>query len=501
MSRLKDDQMPVIIGIGEVSERPSNPLEGHEPLELMAEAARKADADAGGGFLTLIDALLSVRQATWRYQDAAAQLSELLGIKPSHLVNGAHGGESPIRLMTDAAQRIARSESKVALIIGAEAQYTLNKARQTKATLAWRPLAPKVDKGGYVGFLNPVAHKHKMVQPMHIYPLYESATQAAWEQTPAEAQAESGRIWANLANVATHNPLSWSARAYTPEEITTAAPDNRLISWPYTKRMVANPAVNLGAAVLLTSRATALQAGIPKDRLIYVWAGAGAIEPRDYLQRDQFARAHAQDVVLETLMSKLENGKQFDHVELYSCFPVVPKMARRTLGLNVDAPMTVTGGLSFFGAPLNNYMTHAAIAMTRILRQEPDSIGLLYGQGEFVTKHNGLIVASTPPAEDWIVQDYSLQDVADARRGRVPEILTSYSGPAKLEASTVIFDAAGAPLYGEVIAAAPQGGRLMARVPEESTESLSALMDMKHSPVGLDGQVHQGADDILEWTL
>ncbi len=26
---------------------------------------------------------------------------------------------------------------------------------------------------------------------------------------------------------------------------------------------------------------------------------------------------------------------------------------------------TVTGGLTFFGAPLNNYMTHAAVAMVQ----------------------------------------------------------------------------------------------------------------------------------------
>src|SRR5438034_6574494 len=30
------------------------------------------------------------------------------------------------------------------------------------------------------------------------------------------------------------------------------------------------------------------------------------------------------------------DGKKFDAIELYSCFPCVPKMARRTLGLGPD---------------------------------------------------------------------------------------------------------------------------------------------------------------------
>ena len=38
------------------------------------------------------------------------------------------------------------------------------------------------------------------------------------------------------------------------DEITTPSPANRLIAWPYTKLMVANPTVNMGAAVLLTSK-------------------------------------------------------------------------------------------------------------------------------------------------------------------------------------------------------------------------------------------------------
>ena len=92
------------------------------------------------------------------------------------------------------------------------------------------------------------------------------------------------------------------------------------------------------------------------------------------------------------------DGNAFDAIELYSCFPCVPKMARRTLGLGADVQPTVTGGLTFFGAPLNTYMTHAACAMVRKLRGGA-RLGLLYGQGGFVTKHHGLVLSRQPPRE------------------------------------------------------------------------------------------------------
>src|SRR5438270_125501 len=211
-------------------------------------------------------------------------------------------------------------------------------------------------------------------------------------------------------------------RAISAEAITTPAPDNRLIAWPYTKLMVANPTVNMGGAVLMTSLARAREAGVAEDRLIYVHGGASAEEPVDYLRRDQFVQSHAQNAVLETVVDMAGgDGRAFDAIELYSCFPVVPKMARRTLALGRDVQPTVTGGLTFHGAPLNTYMTHAACAMVRKLRNGA-TLGLLYGQGGFVTKHHALVLSRDPPREP-LSQNSSVQANADRGRGEVPEFV------------------------------------------------------------------------------
>src|SRR3546814_15414103 len=62
--------------------------------------------------------------------------------------------------------------------------------------------------------------------------------------------------------------------------------------------------------------------------------------------------------------------EDFDAVELYRCFPCVPKMARRILGWPWDRPATVFGGLTFGGGPIANYMSHAIVSMVEQLRRE-----------------------------------------------------------------------------------------------------------------------------------
>jgi acetyl-CoA C-acetyltransferase len=494
---LPPDRMPVIVGIGEITDRPPDPAQGLEPLALMEQALRRAEQDAGCSLLARIDSLDIVNQVTWPYDDMPAQLSARIGAAPRHAYYGPVGGESPIRYLHQAAARIARGETAMAAVCGAEAQSTLTKARRANIALDWTPKPEKFDpplRG--IDFLHAAAINLGVFMPVTVYPFYENATAASWGQTPAEALAESGRLWSKYAGVAAQNPYAWLRRDYTPEEITTPSADNRLIAWPYTKLMVANPNVNQGAAVILTSLAFARQAGIPDERCIFVHGGAAANEPRDYLERDNYTGSTAQDAVLHAV-SDMAGQAGFTATELYSCFPCVPKMAARTLGLAKDAVPTVTGGLTFFGAPLNTYMTNAACAMTRRLRQEGGT-GLLYGQGEFVTKHHGLVVSATPPGGDAILRPASVQQEADSRRGYVPPFSTTAHGKGTLETFTVIYDREGAASHGVVIALLATGERVLARLSGDARDGIAQLCDPKKSPIGAAGKIVE-TNDELHW--
>src|SRR5690606_34104608 len=135
--------------------------------------------------------------------------------------------------------------------------------------------------------------------------------------------------------------------------------------------------------------------------------------------------------------------EEVDLLELYSCFPCVPRMAARHLGLPAGAATTVTGGLTFFGGPANDYMTHAVAAMVRALRAGEGRLGLLYGQGGYATKHHGLVLATTP-ADAYLVDDRAAaQRTVDEEP--TPAFDPAYEGPGRLETFTIPYDRDGEP--------------------------------------------------------
>ena len=500
---------PVIVGVGEITWRDKDPAQGLEPIALMEAALRAAQEDAlagarphaGTALLQGIDALDVVCEHSWPYADAPALLCERLHIRPAHRAYAVAGGESPVRLLHEAALRIASGDSAVAAVVGAEASHTVAAAAKAGLVLPWAPKDGNARLLRGADICHPEAVRHGVVAPLNVYPLYENALSHAWDQSPAQALLESARLWSGMSEAAARNPHAWQREVLNADDIATPTARNRLIAWPYTLRMVANPLVNMGAAVLLTSLEMAQELGIPPARLVHVWGGASAQEPRDYLARDHYRHAPAQEAVLEAAQG-LVDGRPFDLLELYSCFPVVPKMARRTLGLPADAAVSTAGGLSFFGAPLNNYMTHATAALVRALRQSTGDTtrhALLYGQGEFVTKHHALVLSSDASPPGVLRADHSVQTQADQRRGPVPAVTTDHEGPATVETHTVVYGREGDPDFVLVIASTPGGQRLMARVPASDTATLARLTALDRSPVGQAGTTARADDGRLHW--
>jgi acetyl-CoA C-acetyltransferase len=497
MKQAPEDRIPVIVGVGESIDRPSSAAAGLEPLALMAQAARAAAQDAadhsGAALLASVDSLDIVCELSWPYVDAPGRLSALLGMAPRRAVLGPIGGESPIRFLHDAALRIAAGSSEVGLVVGAEAEYTVGLARKEGVALAWEERDPTPVARG-VDFMHPQAVLHGVATPATAYQLFENAATSAWNQSPAEAKAESAALWERYAAVAAANPYSWRKGPMSAEEIATPGPQNRMIAFPYPKSMVANPMVNQGAAVLVTSLARARAAGVPEEKLVYFFGGAAADEARDYLERAHLDRSEAQSEVLETVLRDVGGEvSAFSATELYSCFPIVPKIALRILGSDArDAHVmpTVTGGLSFFGAPLNNYMTHAAAAMVRHLRATPNGMGLLYGNGGFMSYHHALVLtAQRSRAGEALRSHYSVQERADARQLPPPAVLEHYEGPATIETFTVFYDRNSAPTHGTVIARTATQQRVLARVPASDAAAIATLASGARSPVGMRGQV------------
>ncbi|ENZ82183.1 acetyl-CoA acetyltransferase [Caulobacter vibrioides] len=492
MTHDDETRIPVVIGVGQINDRADSGAEGLDSLGLMAAAARAAGDDAGEGALARIDWLGIVSQISFpRYAGRLATLlSDALGLKPGR----AHEtpmptGDSPVLLINQAANAIGRGEASVALIVGAEALRTASRRVAEAAAREGAPLA----KSGPLGARKPaepkMRHRYGLVSPTDIYPLYENAARPVYGQTLAEGQAETGVIWSALSEVAATNPAAWIHKARMPEEILAADADNRPIAFPYNKLMVANASVNQGAAVIVTSLAVARALNTPDERLIYVGRGAAAHEDDDPLVRPRFDQSVSMAVSLERALAfNALTVEDLDHVELYSCFPCVPKMARRILGWPAERPASVFGGLTFGGGPIGNYMTHAAASMVERLRREGVN-GLLFANGGYATHNHTLLLTRRPQPAGTFPQDFDVQAEADRRRGALTPIDEAYAGPARIETYTVLYDREGAPRLGVVIGRADDGRRVIGRVPSTDAETIAFLTDGVTEPVGRRGLV------------
>lgn len=499
-----DFRIPVIIGTGQISDPGMDGEWGPSVLDLMAAALGHAEQDAGGRWLAEMDFLgienqISSDVAPWPGgEPITPYLTDRLGVSPAHsLLTDEPSGDGPVQLLNIAANRIAAGETRIAGLVGAEALRTAAR-RAAQAAKADGGKANAV-RDLLDGSVKPILQKYGLLTPTDVYPLYESATRAAWGQTLAEAQRESAEIWSRFSQVAADNPYAWIRDPAAPEAISEVTADNRIITFPYTKRMVANSSVNQGAALIVTSLGLARERGISEEQMIFVGAGAAAHESGDILARESYARSSAMEVSIARALDL--NGlsvDQLDWVELYSCFPCVVKMARRALGWPIDRAATVYGGLTFGGGPIGNCMMHAAAAMTVALRKSGRH-GLIFANGGFATHNHTILLSRERPAA--VGRDFDFQAEADSRRSAVPMFDEAYVGEGRIEAVSIPFRRDGTPTFGTVVGLSPDGRRFLARVAREDEAGLSFLTSGEHEPVGSVGRAEAGADGLVHWRV
>jgi acetyl-CoA C-acetyltransferase len=497
------ERIAVIIGVGQVNDRPLNPTEGLDSLGLMQAALRRAEADSGVGILDRLDWLGVVDQISFPDPAIHDHVARGLAARPTTVVKTRDAsGDGPVRLINDAANLIAAGTIRFAAVTGGEAMRTSNKRAQDRLRSMSSPGAvAKVNRLSDAAEANAsrLARSYRLLTPTDVYPLYENATRAAWGLTAAEAQAETAAIWSDFSKIAAANPNAWLRTPVTAQEISKVTADNRMISYPYTKLTVANNSVNQGAAVIITSLAAARTLGVAERKLVYVGAGAASHEQDDFLERDSYQHSASLTAsIVQALEFNAITSDDLTHVELYSCFPCVPKMARRVLGWPLEKPHSVYGGLTFGGGPIGNCMMHAAAAMTENLRVGGGN-GLIVANGGYATHNHSIVLSSQQRPEVRLPRSYDVHAVADALRGPTPSINEHYVGPGKMETFTAPFGRDGKPTFATVIARNPAGERLLALVSPDDQRLLQALVDGEREPVGSDGFTEKREDGLLRW--
>jgi acetyl-CoA C-acetyltransferase len=290
----------------------------------------------------------------------------------------------------------------------------------------------------------------KIVLPIQIYPMFESAIRAKAGRDINQHEQLISELWSRFSNIATTNNFAWSKSALTAEQIRTVTPKNRMIGLPYRKVMNSNNQVDMAAALIICSVAKATQLGIAREKWVFPLAGTDCHEHYYISNRFSFAETPAIKLGGEMVCELAEKSlNEISLIDLYSCFPSAVQLGAKSLNLSLDQQLTLTGGLSFAGGPWNNYVMHAIATMMIKLRQAHNSStnGFIWANGGYATKHSFGIYSTTPPKNGY---KHGLPqatiDKLDKRELATPEQAASSSaGKATIEAFTVMHHRNGQP--------------------------------------------------------
>lgn len=440
-----DLRTPVLIGTGQVLQRAEGLDDARDPVALMVEAITLAASDAGLSSVPNPDAIRVVSLLSWKYGNPAQFIAEDLGLTPRELGLSAMGGNTPQTLVNAASRQILAGELDLVILTGGETTRTRARYNKAGLTPAWRTtnIAP-VPVSEDLTMNMPEELARKIMMPIQIYPLFETALRAQAGRSITDHQVHISELYARFSAVAATNPYAWSKKQYTAEEIRTASDTNRMIGFPYPKLMNSNNDVDMSAALILCSAEKATALGVPRDRWIFPQSGSDAHEHAFISHRNHFYDTPAIELagrrVLELAGLTIDD---IDLVDLYSCFPSAVQLGAKSLGLDINGQLTRTGGLQFAGGPWNNYVMHAIATVANELRNGVGSTGLVWANGGYTTKHAFGVYATTPP-KNGFSYDYP-QDQIDALPRRSLASPADAAGEMTIEGYSVMHDREGNP--------------------------------------------------------
>ncbi|KAB8271671.1 hypothetical protein BDV30DRAFT_227998 [Aspergillus minisclerotigenes] len=497
--------VPVIIGVADIKNKTTKAEVAKEPLQLMVEAIEAAIRDtqlSNTEILKLkssIDSLSVVKTWTWTYADLPHLISQKLSISPRLTHYTKQGGNQPAKLLDEESLRIAGGQSRVSVITGGEALASLGayaKIGQMPPP-GWTPPETEVK-----GVFSPSPDRfkkddldgiHSIGLPIQVYPMYENGFRAHRGQSLAENHMESASLYSRFSQVAVTRPYSWNfqSKVETPESIAQVTTKNRMICLPYPLLMNAFNSVNLAAACIVTTAEYAAELGVPRSKWIYPLGGAGATDSEEVWNRPNFFSSPAISKSLDgCLASSGLTKNDIDLFDFYSCFPIVPKLASEHLGLSISSPskpITLLGGLTFFGGAGNNYSMHAITEMVRQLRRGQGQNGLILANGGILTYQHAICLSSRPPSNG--IMYPNVQNAHQvAIEVPIPRVTHVAEGDAVIETYTVEFHRNGHPARGYIIGRLKTGGsRFVANHGNETT--LRELASLTEEQIGKEGYV------------
>jgi acetyl-CoA C-acetyltransferase len=429
----------VLVGVGVADRRCDDPGEALEPSELMIEALAAAEADAGArGLLAAADSV-RVPRGFWDYSDPGRLVADRFGASGARTVL-AEIGVLQQTLLSGACRAIVSGEEEIAIVTGGDAKY-----RSLRAGIAGTPqsdtrqmdVKPDEVLQPSTALWSTVESDRGLMMPTQYFTLMESAMRFDEGLSLDAHRDRIAQLWARMSEVAVGNPHARHREAVSADAIRNPSERNPMIAFPYTKMHNSDWNVDQAAGLIFCSVAKARALGIPEARWVYPLSGTEANQMLDLSARARMHRCPGIEIAgaraLE-LAGRTIGG--VEHFDLYSCFPAAVQLFARELGIGLERPLTVTGGMRFAGGPLNNYVLQAVARMAEVLRDDPGSTGLVTTVSGFLTKQGVGLWSTDAPADRFGFADVT-SEVTSATETR--KLVVAPEGPARVAAYTVLY--------------------------------------------------------------
>ena len=462
---------PIIVGAAQYTQ-PKETQIPLDPLKLIAKVSKLAIEDTGITSLNeFIETVYLVFFASWSYEDAPGELCEMLGINPYNKHLSLSGGNTSLRLLNQAALSITEGKNRMVLITGGETWYSASLLRKGKVVFNWpKYTKSKYPEAGSMKSLNEFEQKYSLHIPSISYAMFETALRNASKRSLEEHQLSIGSLFEKFSKIASTNPFAWFKESSNTQEIITPTPKNRNVNHPYTKYMCSNPFVDQSGAILLTTPEFAEELNIEPSKWIYLMGGGDLQNIFNITQRPNLVKSpaakHASRLSLAQAGLKMEDIDLFD---FYSCFPSMVQLIRNALNLKEEdpRPLTITGGMPFFGGPWNNYSLHPVITAVDLIRKSPSLKIMQIANGGWNTKLSVAIYGKSPPIKPWST-DAFLEMQQEIKKEELPKPIEEANGVLSIEAYTITYKRDGSPDLGIVIGLLENGSRTLAVLKEDS---------------------------------
>ena len=435
----------VIIGVGEAS-RKTVPGEWPCPSEFAGAAIKAALADTGQpqAVAAAIDTIAAIRtfedsgvsMGTGSPDNVAEAFGAAGGIGAARLIYADVGGQSPQAMVNELAGAIRHGEIEVAIIVGAEANGTAKRARKAGVELDWRlPSETSFDNRlSSFPILSRTEIRHGIISMPLAYSLMENARRLATGKSRDDYAADMATLWAAFSQKSLEREHAQFARGWSAAELVDEAGGNYQLTDIYRRWHVAQDAVDLGGAIILTSAGKARDMRVADGQIVWL-AGAAETKEPPYSERADLVNPHALGFALQVALDQAGfQPKDLGPVDIYSCFPVAVSTAVEALDdpARASGDYTFTGGLSFFGGPGNGYPLYSIAAMVEALREDGSKPALVTANGGVMSKQAVGVYTASQPQRPWTGEadkNYQPQSVEinDSPKGKA-RILT-YARP------------------------------------------------------------------------